>query len=54
MKRQNKPEDNIQIHKTYLEALFNSVTEAIILHDNNDIVLDINDEFTRMFGYSRE
>ena len=53
MKKQDKPKD-LQIHKTYLEALFNSVTEAIILHDNNDIVLDINDEFTRMFGYSRE
>ena len=51
---QKKAEKELHIHKTYLEALFNSVTEAIILHDNNDIVLDVNDEFTKMFGYSRK
>ena len=49
-----KTEYDLHIQKTHLEALFNSVTEAIVLHDNNDIVVDINDEFTKMFGYTRK
>ena len=49
-----KAEEQLRIEKTYLEALFNSAPEAIVLHDHNDIVVNINDEFTRMFGYSRE
>ncbi len=49
-----KAEEELRIEKTYLEKLFNSAPEAIVLHDNNDIVVNVNDEFTRMFGYSRE
>jgi PAS domain S-box-containing protein len=49
-----KAEEELRIEKTYLEALFNSAPEAIVLHDHNDIVVNVNDEFTRMFGYSRE
>ena len=49
-----KAEEELHVEKTYLEELFNSAPEAIILHDNNDIVVNVNDEFTRMFGYSRE
>jgi len=49
-----KAEEELHIEKTYLEKLFNSAPEAIVLHDNNDIVVNVNDEFTRMFGYSRE
>ncbi|MCX6133088.1 MAG: PAS domain S-box protein [Ignavibacteriales bacterium] len=47
-------EEQLHIQKTYFQRLFNSAPEAIILHDNNDVVVDVNDEFTRMFGYSRE
>jgi PAS domain S-box-containing protein len=46
--------EEILIQKTYFERLFNSAPEAIVLHDNNDIILDVNDEFTRLFGYARE
>lgn len=47
-------EENLLIQKTYLEKLFNSAPEAIVLHDNDDFVIDINDEFTKLFGYTRE
>ena len=47
-------EEQLRIEKTYLESLFNSAPEAIILHDHNDVVVNVNEEFTRMFGYSRE
>lgn len=49
-----KAEEEVLIQKTYLEILFNSAPEAIVLHDNNDRVVNVNDEFVRMFGYSRE
>jgi len=49
-----KVEEELRIEKTYFEALFNSAPEAIILHDHNDLVVNVNDEFTRMFGYTRE
>jgi PAS domain S-box-containing protein len=49
-----KSEDEILLQKTYLERLFNSAPEAIVLHDNDDRIINVNDEFTRMFGYSRE
>ncbi|MCX6143456.1 MAG: PAS domain S-box protein [Ignavibacteriales bacterium] len=49
-----KAEEQLLIQKTFLEILFNSAPEAIVLHDNNDCVVNVNTEFTRMFGYSRE
>ena len=49
-----RAEQQLHIQKTYFQRLFNSAPEAIILHDNNDVVVDVNDEFTRMFGYRRE
>lgn len=49
-----KAEEELIIQKTYLEKLFNSAPEAIVWHDNNDIVVNVNDEFTHMFGYPRE
>ena len=47
-------EEELRVEKAFLESLFNSAPEAIILHDHNDIILNVNEEFTRMFGYSRE
>lgn len=49
-----KAEQDHHIQKTYFERLFNSAPEAIVLHDNHDVVVDVNEEFTRMFGYSRK
>ena len=52
--QRKKAEEELLIQKTYLEELFNSAPEAIVLHDNNDLVVNVNTEFTKMFGYSRE
>ncbi len=49
-----RAEEEILLQKTYLERLFNSAPEAIILHDYDDRIINVNDEFTRMFGYARE
>jgi len=47
-----KVEKALQIEKAYLEQLFESSPEAIILTDNNSILLKVNNEFTRMFEYT--
>ena len=52
--KRKKAEEELHIQKTYLEKLFNSSPEAIVWHDNDDLVINVNDEFTKMFGYSRE
>jgi sigma-B regulation protein RsbU (phosphoserine phosphatase) len=49
-----RAEEELYVQKTYFEKLFNSAPEAIILHDNNDTIVNVNDEFTKMFGYPRE
>jgi PAS domain S-box-containing protein len=52
--QRRKSEEELLVQKTYLEKLFNSAPEAIVLHDNDDVVVNVNEEFCRMFGYSRE
>lgn len=49
-----KTEREILLQKSYFEQLFNSAPEAILMHDANDLIVSVNDEFCRMFGYSRE
>ncbi len=49
-----KSEEQLLIQKTYLEELFNSAPEAIVWHDNNDLVISVNAEFTKLFGYTHE
>ena len=49
-----KVEKALLIEKAYLEQLFESSPEAIILTDNNSILLQVNNEFTRMFGYTSD
>lgn len=44
----------LRVQKTYFERLFNSAPEAITLQDNNDLIVNLNDEFTKLFGYSRQ
>ncbi len=52
--QQKKAQQELELQRTYYRQLFNCAPEAIILHDTQDIVTDINREFTRMFGYTRE
>jgi PAS domain S-box-containing protein len=47
-------EEALRVQTTHLELLFNSAPEAIALHDDQDRVVNINPEFTRLFGYTRE
>jgi phosphoserine phosphatase RsbU/P len=49
-----KTQEELEIQETFFEKLFNAAPEAIVLHDNNDIIVDVNREFTRMFGYSHD
>ncbi|MBI2678564.1 MAG: PAS domain S-box protein [Candidatus Koribacter versatilis] len=42
----------LQVQKAYLEQLFESAPEAIVVLDNNGRVIRVNHEFTRTFGFS--
>jgi PAS domain S-box-containing protein len=45
-------EEELKIQQAYLDQLFENAPEGIVLLDNEDRVLRINGEFTRMFGYT--
>jgi PAS domain S-box-containing protein len=45
-------EGALTLQRAYLDQLFEASPEAIALLDAGDRVLDVNGEFTRMFGYS--
>ena len=47
-------ENDLKIQKAYLEQLFALSPEAITLIDNNNVVLRVNSEFTRIFGYEED
>ena len=47
-----RAERALGVEKAHLDQLFGSVPEAIVLVGNDSRVLRINDEFTRMFGYT--
>jgi PAS domain S-box-containing protein len=54
---QNTPmnlEKKLQIERAYVDQLFESAQEAIVLADKQGHVLRANNEFMRMFGYSNE
>ncbi|MBL7961332.1 PAS domain S-box protein, partial [bacterium] len=46
--------DDYKVQKAYLEELIENAPEAIVIVDNEDRVLKINSEFTRMFGYEAD
>ncbi len=47
-------EEELQVQKAYLEELFQSAPEGIVILTNDGLVLRANREFARMFGYSHE
>jgi PAS domain S-box-containing protein len=47
-----RAEEALKIQQAYLDQLFESAPEGIVLLDTDDRVLRINGEFTRMFGYT--
>jgi PAS domain S-box-containing protein len=50
--RRKRVEEALRLEKAYLEQLFESAPEAIVLVDNDSRILRVNSEFTRTFGYA--
>jgi PAS domain S-box-containing protein len=46
--------DTLTRQRTLLDGLFARVPEAIVLLDTDDRILQVNPEFTRIFGYAQE
>ena len=51
---QKRAEEELQNEKIYLETLFQNAPEAIAVLDNESNVSDLNEEFSRLFGYTLE
>jgi PAS domain S-box-containing protein len=49
-----RKEEEISIQKTYFENLFQMSPDALVIADNEDKIIQINDEFEKLFGYSKE
>ncbi len=47
-------EKKLQIERAYLDQLFESAQEAIVLADKQGHVIRINSEFSRLFGYTKD
>ncbi|MBW2015372.1 MAG: response regulator [Deltaproteobacteria bacterium] len=47
-------EKDLKEKAVLLEQLFDSAPEAIVMSDNSGVILRINEEFGRLFGYSSE
>lgn len=45
-------EEELQVQKAYLEELFQSAPEGVVVLNNEGTILRANREFLRMFGYS--
>ncbi|MFH1159664.1 MAG: PAS domain S-box protein [bacterium] len=52
--RRLRAEEKLLEERAYLDQLYQSSTEAIVMIDNHGIVKSINKEFTRLFGYTQE
>ncbi len=51
---QKGAEEDLRLQKLYLEQLFESAPEAIVIQDNAGRIVRANREFSRMFGYAAE
>jgi len=47
-------QERLNTEKARFQQLFDASPEAIVLCDNDAIIQRVNEEFTRLFGYSRE
>ncbi len=47
-------EERLRAEMAYLEQLFESAQEAIVMNTTDGRILNVNSEFVRMFGYARE
>jgi PAS domain S-box-containing protein len=53
-KRLQELENSLRYHRASLEELFQNAPEGIAIVDSDDRVIRVNDEFTRMFGYTAD
>jgi PAS domain S-box-containing protein len=51
---QRRIEDDLQTQKVLYEKLFELAPEAIVVRDTQNRVLKVNQEFTKLFGYTAE
>jgi len=49
-----KTQEELETEKAYLTELIESAPEAIVLLNNESTILQINSEFEKLFGYTRE
>jgi len=49
-----KTAEDLQAREAYLDQLFESAQEAIVMADSDGKALRINEEFTRVFGYTKK
>jgi PAS domain S-box-containing protein len=49
---QQRGEENLRTQKAHFEKLFELAPEAIVLRDIENRVLRVNEEFTKLFGYT--
>jgi two-component system sensor histidine kinase/response regulator len=49
-----RAEENFILEKARLDQLFDNAQEAIVMADKEGIVLRVNSEFSRLFGYNRD
>ncbi|MEA3317440.1 MAG: response regulator, partial [Bacteroidota bacterium] len=52
--QKKKFNDTLKFERAHFKELFDSSPEAIALMDNNYIIININKEFSTLFGYSKE
>lgn len=52
--KHKKAEERLRMEKAYLDRLFESAQEGIVMSDPAGKVMRVNSEFTRIFGYKRE
>lgn len=46
--------EKLEKSKSYLNTIFNSVNDAIFIHDINGDIIDVNETATHIYGYSHE
>lgn len=52
--RIKKAEEDFELERAYLDQLYESAQEAIVMCDAKGIVQRVNSEFSKMFGYPRK
>ncbi len=52
--KRKQVEEELHATKDYLRTVFNSVYDAIIIHDLDGKVIDVNDKMLEMYGVSRQ